>query len=68
MNDTKLKRIRQLVEDPEAQEFLEHVRSQLMPDGRFEFGRSHWTDVFAMASACLAVEEAYGGIWERLFP
>jgi hypothetical protein len=68
MNATKIERIRVLVEDPETQEFLVRVRSELMPDGRFEFGRSHWTDIFALASACVAVEDAYDHIWERLFP
>jgi hypothetical protein len=68
MNATKMERIRVLVEDRETQEFLVRVRSELMPDGRFEFGRSHWTDIFALASAYLAVEEAYDHIWERLFP
>ena len=68
MNAMKLERIRSLVEDPETQEFFEHMRQESMPDGRFEFGRCHWTDVFAMASACVAVEDAYTRIWERLFP
>jgi hypothetical protein len=68
MSTSKLERMRQLVEDPETQEFLKRVRTEQMPDGRFEFGCSHWTDVFAMASACVAVEEAYEGIWDRLFP
>jgi hypothetical protein len=68
MSVTRMDRIRTLVEDPETQEFFARVRDRLMPDGRFEFGRSPWIDIFVMASACVAVEEAYDHIWERLFP
>ncbi len=67
MNAQKLERIRSLVEDPEIQVFYDHMRRRLMPDGRFEFGCSHWTDIFAMASACVAVEEAFLRIWDERF-
>lgn len=67
MNAEKIERIRELVEDPEIQAYYAQMKHRLMPDGHFEFGCSYWTDVFAVASACLAVEEAFAARWDQGF-